>query len=194
MPIVTTAEEEDKDRIIQTIVLGFAADPFVRWMVPRADDYLRAMPALVDALASQAFANGTAFCADDGKAAGLWLGPGVEGDEEAMTAALMPAVPPDLVAEVIAMFEEMNSYHPHDEPIWFLPLLAADPACVGQGLGGALMKHALRRCDEEQLPAYLESSNLRNVSLYERHGFEAMAQIQHGSSPVVTPMLRPARR
>jgi len=34
------------------------------------------------------------------------------------------------------------------------------------------MRHALARCDEESALAYLASSNPRNISLYERHGFE----------------------
>jgi ribosomal protein S18 acetylase RimI-like enzyme len=55
------------------------------------------------------------------------------------------------------------------------------------------MKHALSRVDEDGLPAYLESSNPRNISLYERHGFESMGQIQIGTSPIVTPMIRSAR-
>lgn len=55
------------------------------------------------------------------------------------------------------------------------------------------MKHALRRVDEDRLPAYLESSNPRNISLYERHGFEVVGEIQVGKSPVMTPMIRAAR-
>ena len=31
-------------------------------------------------------------------------------------------------------------------------------------------------CDEQGLPAYLESSNVLNVPLYQRHGFEVMAE------------------
>jgi len=60
-------------------------------------------------------------------------------------------------------------------------------------IGSRLMKHALLRIDEAGLPAYLESSNPRNIPLYERHGFEVMGEIQVGSSPVVTPMIRAAR-
>jgi len=56
-----------------------------------------------------------------------------------------------------------------------------------------LMKTALERVDAEGLPAYLESSNARNVSLYERHGFEVIGEIQHGSSPTMLPMYRAAR-
>jgi hypothetical protein len=60
------------------------------------------------------------------------------------------------------------------------------------GFGGALMKEALVLIDEQGLPSYLESSNPRNISLYERHGFEVMGTIQFGTSPVITPMIRTA--
>jgi ribosomal protein S18 acetylase RimI-like enzyme len=95
--------------------------------------------------------------------------------------------------EVGAFFEQMDVYHPH-EPHWYLPLIAADPAKTGRGLGASLMKHALAVVDEARLPAYLESSNPRNISLYERHGFTVMGEITTPSSPVMTPMYREARR
>jgi GNAT superfamily N-acetyltransferase len=69
-----------------------------------------------------------------------------------------------------------------------------DPAHQGKGLGGVLMRHATDICDRDGVLAYLESSNLRNVPLYERHGFEILGTIQAGSSPVITPMLRKPRR
>jgi ribosomal protein S18 acetylase RimI-like enzyme len=55
------------------------------------------------------------------------------------------------------------------------------------------MKYALAKCDEAGLPAYLESSNPANISLYERHGFEVTGKIQSESSPPVHPMYRAAR-
>lgn len=55
------------------------------------------------------------------------------------------------------------------------------------------MAHALARCDVEGLPAYLESSNPRNLPFYERHGFEVLGKIQVGSSPTLVPMLRRPR-
>jgi len=48
----------------------------------------------------------------------------------------------------------------------------------GQGIGAALMRHALERVDAERLPAYLESSNSRNISLYRRFGFELVGQFR----------------
>ena len=86
----------------------------------------------------------------------------------------------------------MAKYHP-DEPHWYLPLIGVDPAQQGKGLGDALMRHALVRCDRAGQPAYLESSNPRNISLYRRHGFEELGTIQAGSSPALVPMLRRPR-
>jgi ribosomal protein S18 acetylase RimI-like enzyme len=68
-----------------------------------------------------------------------------------------------------------------------------DPARQGQKLGDKLMAHALARCDADRMPAYLESSNPRNLGFYQRHGFEILGKIQVGSSPTIVPMLRKPR-
>ena len=52
---------------------------------------------------------------------------------------------------------------------------------------------ALRRCDQEHMPAYLESSNSANMTLYQRFGFEALGVIRAGHSPPMVPMLRGPR-
>jgi hypothetical protein len=42
-------------------------------------------------------------------------------------------------------------------------------------------------------PPVWSRSNPRNISLYERHGFEIIGRIQAGAPPTLTPMLRRAR-
>jgi GNAT superfamily N-acetyltransferase len=73
-------------------------------------------------------------------------------------------------------------------------LIGIDPAHQGKGLGGTLIKQATDICDRDGALAYLESSNLRNVPLYERHGFEVLGTIQAGQSPTIVPMLRKPRK
>ena len=46
-----------------------------------------------------------------------------------------------------------------------------------------LLKKSLTKIDALHQPAYLESSNPRNMSLYERHGFETLTKIQFGEGP-----------
>jgi ribosomal protein S18 acetylase RimI-like enzyme len=177
---------------IAVIVLAFGADPAARWTYPDADRYLTHFPEIVRAFGGRAFAHGTAYHVGDVLGAALWLPPGVGPDEEALGEILRRSVPEERLATVLAVFEKMGTYHPA-EPHWYLPLLGVDPAHQRAGHGGALLDHVLRQCDRDHAPAYLESSNPANISLYERHGFRRLATIQVGSSPPVVPMLRSAR-
>ena len=49
---------------------------------------------------------------------------------------------------------------------------------------------ALIQCDRDQKLAYLESSNPKNITIHERHGFELLGTVQVGGSPPICPMLR----
>ena len=191
-PTIRAATPDDRDQAINTIVLGFSSDPFCRWMWPQSHVYLDAMTRVAGAFGGNAFDAGSALLAEENKAAALWLAPGVHPDGDVMEAIIGETVSEDIVEDVGAVFEEMDRYHPDDD-IWYLPLIAADPAHIGQGLGGALMKHATQRADAEGKTAYLESSNPQNISLYLRHGFEIMGEIQFNGSPVMTPMIREPR-
>ena len=192
LPSVETARQADRQKLIQLITLGFSADPAMRWMWPDLEAYAEHMPRFVTAMGGDAFEHRTAWYADDYRAAALWLPPDVEPDSEAL-GALIDTLPPENAEDAASVMQQMAEYHPHDRPCWYLPLMAADPAYTGRGLGSALMKHALRRCDEAGQMAYLESSNPRNISLSERHGFEVIGKIQAGTSPVIRPMVREAR-
>ena len=177
---------------IDTIVLAFAADPVLRWCFPDPHHYLTSMPIFSRTFGGAAFSHGSAHCTEDYGGAALWLPPSVHVDEKAMGDVLESAVSEAIRGDLFAVFEQMGQYHPA-EPHWYLPLIGVDPAYQRKGHGGALMKYALEQCDRDHAPAYLESTNPRNISLYQRHGFEALGTIQQGTSPPLVPMLRKAR-
>lgn len=66
------------------------------------------------------------------------------------------------------------------------------PSMQGRGLGSALMRPTLDRCDREGLPAYLEASSERSTALYERLGFRVTRELRIGGSPSLRLMVRPA--
>jgi ribosomal protein S18 acetylase RimI-like enzyme len=78
-------------------------------------------------------------------------------------------------------------------PTWHLAFIGVDPFWHGQGIGAALLSHMLERIDDEGALAYLESTNPRNITLYQRHGFEVVREIRVGSAPPLFPMSRPSR-
>ena len=189
---VRTMTPSDEASAIGTVVLAFSADPVTRWAWPHAHQFVGAMPRFVRAFGGRAFAHEGAHCTPDYAGAALWLPPGVHADEDQLGELMDSTASPAARADGPAIFEQMAKYHP-SEPHWYLPLIGVDPAHQGKGHGDALMSYALARCDRDQLPAYLESTNPRNISLYRRHGFEPLGTIQVGSAPPIVPMLRRPR-
>jgi ribosomal protein S18 acetylase RimI-like enzyme len=113
-------------------------------------------------------------------------------DGDALEALVRDTVPEPARSEVRSILEQMDEAHPY-EPHWHLAFIGVDPVWHGRGIGAALLRHALERIDEKGLPAYLESSNPRNVPLYQRHGFAVIREIRVGDSPPVIPMLPGSR-
>ncbi len=191
---VHVVSPEQRSVGLNTIVTSFAADPLVRWILPRADNYLNYAAAMFDGFGGAAFDAGTAYQIADFAGVALWVPPSHathdDAEDSELSELLATLVAPERLEEVATVLAGMQSYHPDDD-CWYLPLIGVDPGHQGRGLGAQLMKHALARCDEAGLPAYLESSNPANISLYERFGFEIMGRIQTESSPPVHPMLRP---
>ncbi|MEZ7819255.1 MAG: ribosomal protein S18 acetylase RimI-like enzyme [Candidatus Azotimanducaceae bacterium] len=194
-PLVTSVAVDQRNVALSTIIAAFTADPLVRWIFPQADVYLTHAAQVYDNFGGAAFAAGTAFEINNYAGVALWVPPSEDDhaeDDAVMSELLVQTVAAERMEEVGTVLGEMDAYHP-TEPCWYLPLIGVDPCHQGRGLGAQLMKHALAKCDEAGLPAYLESSNPANISLYERHGFETMGKIQTATSPAVHPMYRAAR-
>ena len=188
-PSIHSVSLEEKQRALSAMFLAFSGDPFFRWFIPEPAKYVQGGIALMDAFGGKAFENGTAFAPSNYEGASFWLPPGIRTDEELAGQVIMDCVPNSIQEELFAVFGEMASYRPEGD-CWYLPLIGVDPAHQGRGIGSMMLKHALSIIDEKGLPAFLESSNPANISLYERHGFEVVGRIQVGSSPAVHPMRR----
>jgi ribosomal protein S18 acetylase RimI-like enzyme len=192
-PIIKTATVSDEAPAIAVVALAFSADPAARWAWPGPDQYLRHFPSFVKVFGGNAFAHDSAYYVDGYAGAALWLPPGVSPDEDALITLLQRTGSAQVQKDGAAVFEQMGRYHPQ-ELHWYLPFIGIDPFLQGKGYGAALMQHALIPCDRDQTLAYLESSNPKNIPLYERHGFELLGTIQVGTSPPIFPMLRTPRR
>jgi ribosomal protein S18 acetylase RimI-like enzyme len=189
---IKTGTPSDEAHAIATLTLAFSTDPMARWSLPDAVKFLVAFPLLTKAFGGNSFEGGTSFIADEYAGAALWLPPGVGPNEESLVRILVENASDDIKDDMPKIFEQMEKFHP-TEPHWYLPMIGVDPAHQGAGVGSALMAEALKVIDRDRAIAYLESSNPRNISLYKRHGFEVVGEIQSGSSPTVRPMLRKPR-
>ena len=189
---IRSATSDEMPRAIAAIVAAFLTDPPARFAWPSAHDYLEAMPLATREFAGSSFEHGTAYVSADFCAAALWLPPGVKPNGEALEKMFRQTAKREHLDDLLATFEKMDESHPR-EPHWYLPQIGVDPNVQGSGVGAALMRHALARCDEERALAYLEASKPQNVPFYRRYDFEVIGEIQIGAAPPVTPMLRRPR-
>ena len=193
IPIVKTAKESDEAGVIDVLKIAFIADPATRWVWPDPQKYLSHFSSFAKAFGGKAFAYESAHYVGNYSGAALWLPPDVHPDVDQLITLLQSTGSDEAKKDGPEIFEKMSGYHP-DEPHWYLPLLGVDPLHHGKGLGSALLQHTLAICNQDNKYAYLESSNPRNIPLYERHGFELLGTIQVNTSPSIFPMLRKPRK
>lgn len=187
------ASEEERHKVLSTITAAFIHDPIFRWVWPEPHSYLSNMPAFAEAFGGGAIVSGSAQCTTGYCGAALWLEPGSYPDEDRIADIIQHTVSPEKLEDVFSVLKLMGEHHP-DEPVWHLAMIGVDPTKYGCGHGATMMHAFLERIDSAGLPAYLESTNPANITLYQRHGFETTGTIQAGESPKIYPMYREARK
>jgi GNAT superfamily N-acetyltransferase len=182
----------ERQRALDVLVTAFIADPVMRWLYPEAGTYLTRFPGLPAAFAGRAFDGGTAWRLGEFAAVALWLPPRVDLEGDAIVAFLKDSVASEQHDDLFSVIGQMDEAHPH-YPHWYLSWIGVDAARQGTGLGGELMTQCLAIVDADHLPAYLETTNPRNITFYQRHGFVVTGEAQAGACPPVISMLRAAR-
>lgn len=186
---VKTTTIAEQPYIIAGLVLAFHNDPVARWMYPDSHQYLTYFPDFIKAFGGRAFEHDTTYAVDRYSGAALWFPPGVEPNVDVLIELFQRSVDDSQQEDLFTVLEQMGHFHPQ-QPHWYLAILGVEPVQQRKGYGSELMQPILKRCDREQITAYLESSNPANIPFYERHGFELLGTIQVGTSPPIFPMVR----
>jgi GNAT superfamily N-acetyltransferase len=184
-----TASLDDLETIARIGAAGFYDDP-VMTCFPDPDARLEQARTLFSGLGADILPDrGTIHVLEDA-CMSMWREPGFDdsGDEDP---GPMP-FPDDAVDRIGVLEATMAASHPH-ESHWYLNFLSTVPERQGQGLGARTMQPVLRICDAESVPAYLEATGLRNLALYERHGFVQTGEIRVPDGPTLYPMWRNPR-
>jgi len=167
---------------------AFAEEPPFTWVQP--DDALRArvQPAMFHAALRYIYPveRGTEVLLERGAILGaaIWAPPG---SWRAPPWQQLRAIPGLIRALGIRHFRQyaqrgkavedaLHRAHPSD-PHWYLATLGTDPQAQGEGVGSALVRSGVERCDREGEPAYLECLEPL-VPYYERFGFEITGEIE----------------
>lgn len=191
---IRIATDQDRDHVATVLGLGFSDDPLMSWVFDGPDRVAKLTTLFGFIVREVVLGFGATYMV--GRSVACWTPPEPPDWPETTTAAFLAMLPsiagPEEQLRLAAMNEVMEANHP-TEPHWYLGMIATEPDHRGGGDGGRLMAEALLAVDAAGLPAYLESSNPRNVSLYLRHGFEVTGELPIPGGPSMTAMWRPAR-
>lgn len=190
-PLTVRDATEDDIRLVADITArGFAADPVMQWVFRDASTRADGLRITFTGLTRGYFAPHSAVQVVDDACAALWRAPAYEAPPSDGDDGPGPWTP-DVAERLRILSELMEIAHPHDRPHWYLNVLATVPERQGQGLGAVALAAMLERIDAAGEPAYLESSNPRNMTLYRRHGFDDFADpIDLPDGPSLYPMWR----
>lgn len=169
---IRSAGAGDRELVVRLLDEAFRDDPVSGWVFPDVVHRRDRHPRLMEVFADAVFAEGRVDVTEDGTACALWLSVAADGEQsdEDGPAQLREAVDPD--NERVELVGRLTAgMHPAGRAHEYLWMIAVAPERQGGGLGTALIRAVLDRCDREGLPAYLEASNDRSRRLYERLGF-----------------------
>ena len=189
----------DAPRLAQALASAFQDDPVIAWIFPDQHRRRAVLSAFMEfRLRNLAFPHDEVWMTANGAATAVWLPPpGRWQLSRPQQLRLLPALVRFLglrTTSVLAGLDRMEARHPQDRSHWYLFILGTEQAAQGHGLGSALLAHLLARVDADGMPAYLESSSERNLSLYGRHGFEITSEVVIPGGPRIWPMWREPHR
>jgi GNAT superfamily N-acetyltransferase len=201
MAAIRLADPGDVPAVSAALAQAFLTDPMINWMLPqRTRRVARREQMLRLELQTYVLAQGGyAVTADDDRGSGLvggclvlppgrWQPPTTV---DGRTAIRWLRAFGRQLPRAIRIQKAMQDHHP-TEAHYYVRWVGVRPGLQGQGLGSALMRSTLERCDNDDLPAYIEASTERSAALYGRLGFvhQGVLELPDGG-PSVWPMRRP---
>ncbi|GAA5042590.1 GNAT family N-acetyltransferase [Streptomyces similanensis] len=207
--VIRAAGADDRELVVRLLDEAFQDDPVSGWVFPGQDYRRLTHHRLMAAFTDIVFAEGRIDVTEDGSACALWLSVPANGHEEPEADAVAGASTGTGEADdAVRLREAVDPANPRVEEIArllagthpagraheYLWMIGVAPRRQGEGLGAALIRHVLDRCDREGLPAYLEASSPRSAKLYERLGFAATGRtLDLPDGPKMWPMWREPR-
>ena len=184
------------DAAVETLSLAFFDDPVTSWVFEDASARLAQLRVWWAWMIDNRLAHVEVLDTPDGQSAAIWHGPDPAADDarnHAFFDMLAGLLGPELAAQKLGAMAVIPAAHP-EERHWYLAAVGTRPEDQGKRSALRVVEPVLDRCDAVGLPAYLESSNPRNESFYERLGFVATGTITIPGGPTLTAMWRTARR
>lgn len=197
--LIERGTPSDADAVATALADAFVNYPFTDWMVPadNREGRLRGLFSLTVGRVGIPYGDTfVARCAARGEGreiVGAVVGIPPSGAPDEVWASMAPAEEALLAhrAEASAQADQATRRLRPTEPHYTIATIGVTSDHRRRGLAEALLELVLAAADEQELPAYLETSSVSNVRLYERVGFTVLDAVPlPDGGPTVWGMLR----
>lgn len=185
--------DEHTENAIEILIDGFMDNPVLGWIFRDERTRGEGIRGYVEVFVS-AYADRCVLDIDEsGEGAALWAEPGTPQLAGEHAAALVELIRRFNGERTNLILATIGVIQPPADAHWYLNVIAAKRGARSRGIGARLFEPFLARAEREEVGIYLESSNPRNLSFYQRYGFENYgdAIFLPDVGPVLQPMWRP---
>lgn len=185
------AEPSDAVVLADVLVSAYAEDPVWSWLMPRERE--RRLRLLFRAHLAQQIGHGRVWTDSTRQVATVRAEPGAwklptsyllrnAGALVRAGRAQLPRIGTRLLT--------LEHRHPTAPEHWYVEFIGTHARARGTGRGAAVLGGLLEQADADGRPVFLESSNARNLTFYERHGFVVDQRMTFRAGPPMWAMWR----
>jgi len=189
----------DASHLSKLFASAFMDDPLFNYMIRGGAKHAAALEMFFhEVLAARDIPQGEVWMSSDGNACVCWLSPDAQRSPGGLIQKLrwlpffIHVYGLTNFSRSMSIMDAMERNHPPWRH-FYLSFIAVSPKYFGIGLGSRILKSTFKQIDALGLGAYVESSNPKNATFYERAGFVAQKNIAPAAAPSLTAMWREAK-
>jgi len=186
------ARPADTHQLSLTLARAFHYDPVQCWLFPDESARARKCQRLFAVFLRSLIPRETVFTTTGLEGTALWVAPEHVKPSLLKQVELGMQILPILGSSIprgiqwwLALGRRQPQY-----PHWYLFALGTAPEHQRKGIGSALLRPILQKCDIERVAAYLEAGSEENVSFYQGRGFEILGEIELPRGPTIYQLVR----
>lgn len=177
------ANSSDKGLIVDLLTQAFFDNKSVNYIIKDDHNKLKRIRYLMDYSFRMCTLFGEVWLSDDKKACALIMYPSQK--KTNLTSLwlniklIFQVVGPGNIARTLKR-EELIRQKQTEISMSYLWFIGVDPANQHKGIGSNLLREIIQHSEKMNLPLYLETSSLKNISWYEDFGFEVYEHLDLG--------------
>lgn len=181
--VMIRADTADKSRVIEILTNSFEDNKSVNYIIKQDQNRVQRIRTLMAYSFDICQMFGDVFLSDDKNGCALILMP----DKKKTTfrsisldaKLAISAISLSNIKKAMSREVAINKIHP-EGPIYYLWFIGVDPSQQGRGIGSGLLNAIIQEGRSQKKTICLETSTLKNIPWYEKHGFETYHEMDFG--------------